>query len=246
MSGLISSALCLGGSILTIGLLSLAGWSFDNSKTCGQNQPKMNSGSGSTMLDTATPTAKENSPLFGGHFNENAIATISSNFDSISAKYRNKISGVIMFKELKMSSAPGQNSVLVSGKISGLNPNQAHAMHVHESGDLSHGCHGVGHHFNPTQKEHGARVRLNSDGKIINNLDRHVGDLGNIKADQNGVAEFSFIDEVIGLNGSPSILNKAIVIHENTDDEGKTSGLSKIDGNSGDKIACGVILPFKK
>ena len=64
------------------------------------------------------------------------------------------------------------------------------------SGDLSNGCASAGPHFNPFDRTHGAPHDLN----------RHVGDLGNIAADAAGVASFSFEDSLISLNGPLSIV----------------------------------------
>ena len=64
------------------------------------------------------------------------------------------------------------------------------------SGDLSNGCLSAGPHFNPFERTHGAPTDLN----------RHVGDLGNIEADSSGVASFTFLDSMISLNGPLSIV----------------------------------------
>ena len=64
------------------------------------------------------------------------------------------------------------------------------------SGDLSGGCLSAGAHFNPFDRTHGAPADLN----------RHVGDLGNIQADAKGVASLSFEDRLISLNGPLSIV----------------------------------------
>lgn len=64
------------------------------------------------------------------------------------------------------------------------------------SGDLSGGCLSAGAHFNPFNKNHGA-----PDDK-----ERHVGDLGNIKSDTNGVAKFTLEDSLVSLNGPLSVV----------------------------------------
>ena len=64
------------------------------------------------------------------------------------------------------------------------------------SGDLSNGCASAGPHFNPFEMTHGAPTDVN----------RHVGDLGNIETDSKGVATFSFEDSLISLNGPLSIV----------------------------------------
>lgn len=71
---------------------------------------------------------------------------------------------------------------------------------------------------------------------------RHVGDLGNIRANDNGYAETKFSDQVITLAGMRSILGRAVVIHSGSDDLGRTNHPdSKKTGNAGDRAGCGVI-----
>ena len=52
---------------------------------------------------------------------------------------------------------------------------------------------------------------------------RHVGDLGNIIADTNGVATLDMVDSVISLNGINNIIGRGVVIHAGEDDMGKVS-----------------------
>jgi superoxide dismutase, Cu-Zn family len=70
------------------------------------------------------------------------------------------------------------------------------------SGDLSGGCASAGPHFNPFNKNHGAREAN----------ERHVGDLGNILSDGKGVARFEFTDSLIDLNGPLSIVGRVLFI----------------------------------
>lgn len=67
---------------------------------------------------------------------------------------------------------------------------------VSASGDLSGGCLSAGGHFNPFNKNHGSPV----------DVERHVGDLGNIETDSLGNARFTFEDRLISLNGELSIV----------------------------------------
>lgn len=71
---------------------------------------------------------------------------------------------------------------------------------------------------------------------------RHVGDLGNIVANAEGIAETKVSDTVITLHGARSILGRAVVVHTGEDDLGRgTSPDSKKTGNAGGRTACGVI-----
>jgi Cu-Zn family superoxide dismutase len=117
----------------------------------------------------------------------------------------------------------------VTGKVQGLTPGK-HGFHVHALGDTTNGCLSTGPHFNPNNKEHGA-----PEDTI-----RHAGDLGNITAGEDGVAEVSLKDLQIPLTGVNSIIGRAVVVHADPDDLGKGGHeLSKSTGNAGGRLACG-------
>ena len=63
-----------------------------------------------------------------------------------------------------------------------------------------------------------------------------MGDLGNLKSDENGVAKYKRLDKVIQIHGEHSILSRGITIHAGTDDL-KTQPT----GGAGARIAVGVI-----
>ena len=81
------------------------------------------------------------------------------------------------------------------------------------------------------QKSHGA-----PEGEI-----RHVGDLGNIQSDADGVAKIDMTDPMVKLCGEHSVIGRAVVIHELRDDLGKGGGDSNKTGNAGGRAGCGVI-----
>lgn len=124
------------------------------------------------------------------------------------------------------------SKVKISVDISGLKPNRKHGFHVHEAGDLTDGCTSACAHFNPFGTAHGG-----PDSKI-----RHVGDLGNILADKNGKAKYSFYDSMIKLRGKCNIIGRAIVVHADTDDLGLGGNAESLKtGNAGKRIGCAVI-----
>ncbi|KAJ1927159.1 Superoxide dismutase [Cu-Zn] [Tieghemiomyces parasiticus] len=136
------------------------------------------------------------------------------------------VNGTVTFTQ-SSSSGP----VSVTGELKGLAPGK-HGFHVHQFGDNTNGCVSAGPHFNPEAKTHGA-----PDAAV-----RHVGDLGNVQADSNGVAKIDIKDSVIQLSGAHSILGRTIIVHADEDDLGLGGHkLSAATGNAGDRLACGVI-----
>ncbi|CAI7790801.1 unnamed protein product [Closterium sp. NIES-54] len=135
------------------------------------------------------------------------------------------VNGTVTFEQLE------SGSTVVNGKITGLKPG-LHGFHVHALGDTTNGCMSTGPHFNPANKTHGAPE----------DEERHAGDLGNVVADEAGVAEFTITDSQIPLSGPNSIIGRAVVVHADIDDLGKGGHeLSKTTGNAGGRLACGVI-----
>ena len=55
---------------------------------------------------------------------------------------------------------------------------------------------------------------------------RHVGDLGNIEAGPDGVANIDITDTHISLNGLNSVIGRGLVLHEGEDDLGKVRTLA--------------------
>jgi len=127
------------------------------------------------------------------------------------------VRGVVRFTEVE------QNCV-VDGTIDGLLPG-CHGIHIYSSGDLSQGCNSIGDHYNPLNSSHGS-----PDDDIDK---RHLGDLGNIKADSNGRAVFRIIDRHIKL---PDIIGRSLGVTAQADDLGRgTHQNSTKDGNSGER-----------
>ncbi|GFY01475.1 superoxide dismutase [Trichonephila clavipes] len=127
--------------------------------------------------------------------------------------------------------ALGRSPVTITGQISGLGSG-LHGFHVHQYGDLSQGCASAGGHFNPFGKNHGAP----------SDEERHMGDLGNIEAGQNGVANINIVDHQLRLCGPLSIVGRAIVIHANQDDLGRGGNEESLrTGNAGARVGCCVI-----
>ena len=119
----------------------------------------------------------------------------------------------------------------ITGDFKGLKPG-LHGFHIHQFGDLTKGCTTAGPHYNPFKKTHGG-----PDMEI-----RHVGDLGNVEAAEDGTAKYFREDSLVTLFGTYSVLGRSCVLHTNVDDLGEGGHeLSKTTGNAGGRIACGVI-----
>jgi Cu-Zn family superoxide dismutase len=110
-------------------------------------------------------------------------------------------------------------------------PPGEHAVHVHEipKCDLPDFA-SAGPHFNPDHKKHGLQ---NPDGP-------HAGDMNNFFASAGGLAKTTVTASHVALGIDPhSVFNNggtALVVHARADDM-----KSDPSGNSGDRIACGVI-----
>ena len=139
-----------------------------------------------------------------------------------------KIKGIVDFRE-----DLSDNTVVIDIHIEGLKKNGMHGFHVHEYGDMSDDCESMCAHFNPFGKHHGCPGAK----------ERHVGDLGNLVSNENGIAHYQRIDNVIKLRGTKAnIIGRGLIIHADEDDCGLgNTSLSLTTGNSGKRIACAVI-----
>jgi superoxide dismutase, Cu-Zn family len=120
--------------------------------------------------------------------------------------------------------------VRFTGRLHDL-PAGQHGVHIHEMGKCDPpDFQSAGGHFNPTARQHG---KNNPQGQ-------HAGDLDNIDVDQSGFADVSFVASGVTLQPSATSLLKpggtSLVIHAHRDDL-----QTDPSGNSGDRIACGVI-----
>ena len=107
------------------------------------------------------------------------------------------------------------------------------AVHIHEVGRCEPpSFESAGGHFNPTKAEHGTS----------NPRGPHAGDLPDliVGPDGKGHLEFSIKRVTLDRKAAGSLLDadgSAIVVHERADDK-----RTDPDGNSGARLACGVIV----
>ncbi|XP_053575951.1 copper chaperone for superoxide dismutase isoform X2 [Bombina bombina] len=132
------------------------------------------------------------------------------------------VQGVVRFLQAN------EKKCIIDGTLDGLSPG-LHGIHVHDFGDISDGCASCGKHYNPDGNSHGGP----------RDSDRHVGDLGNILANSEGRASFRMEDERLKVW---DIIGRSVVVDEGEDDLGRgLHPLSKVTGNSGNRLACGII-----
>ena len=126
----------------------------------------------------------------------------------------------------------GRDAVVsVDGTVSSLTPG-SHGIHFHAVGLCEGGTafSTAGAHYNPLNREHG----------LARPGGPHAGDAPNITAGPDGRATFSFTTDRVTLTpGATSLFDSdgsALVVHAAPDDQ-----LSQPSGNSGGRVACGVV-----
>jgi Cu-Zn family superoxide dismutase len=120
-----------------------------------------------------------------------------------------------------------EGKVKINAEVEGLKPNQKHAIHIHEFGDISsEDGMATGGHYNPEGHDH----------SLPDKAERHAGDLGNLQADAQGKAVLELTVDNITVTGRRNpVLGRAIIVHEKEDDGGQPTG------NAGARIAQGII-----
>jgi Cu-Zn family superoxide dismutase len=133
----------------------------------------------------------------------------------------NNVAGTVVFVQ-------EGRKVFVIADVTGLKPGP-HGFHVHEKGDCSApDFASAGGHFNPNSQPHGDPTA----GA------HHVGDMPMLVADASGraTARAELRSMSIGGGGASDIVGRSVVVHADADDYA-----SQPAGNSGARVACGVI-----
>ncbi|MBI3770036.1 MAG: superoxide dismutase family protein [Deltaproteobacteria bacterium] len=145
--------------------------------------------------------------------NEVAVATLQP-------KSGAQVTGTVTFTQKG-------DRVEVVANVKNLTPGK-HGIHVHEKGDCSASdASSAGGHFAPGGGQHAGPT----DPK------RHAGDLGNLEAGADGSATLTTTTDMLHVgSGDHDVIGRAIIIHGDPDDLA-----TQPSGNSGGRIACGVI-----
>ena len=99
-----------------------------------------------------------------------------------------------------------------------------HGFHIHEFGDLrAEDGTSAGGHYNPCGTPHAGPDQEK----------RHVGDLGNVEADENGIAA---VKKTIRGASLHFLFGRSLVVHAGADDLH-----SQPSGNAGPRVALGVV-----
>jgi Cu-Zn family superoxide dismutase len=121
------------------------------------------------------------------------------------------------------------NGVLIRLRLTNAQSG-VHAIHIHATGKCdAPSFESAGPHFDPNKAPSG----------FIDAKGPHAGDLPNLHIPQNGTLEIEVLADAASLSGANGVLDAdgaALVLHADADDY-KTDPA----GNSGERIACGVI-----
>ncbi len=127
-----------------------------------------------------------------------------------------EVSGTVYFEKV-------EEGVQVTAQVTGLT-GEKHGFHIHQYGDCTaDDGSATGGHFNPDGMEHAAP----------HILDRHMGAMGNLEVNEEGIGIRDYVDKVIVLE---KIVGRGVVVHAGEDDL-----VSQPSGDSGPRIGCGVI-----
>ena len=125
----------------------------------------------------------------------------SEAFVSLQAVGDSQVSGQVRFSAQK-------EGLRIYGYIEGLTPG-SHGLHIHEKGEC--------------QVTEGAQATSPKGAET-----GHIADLGNINADEDGIAEFHFENDNISLEGPKSVVGKTLILFEG-------------ESTTGERVACGAI-----
>lgn len=179
--------------------------------------------------DAPPPTSTESVPAPAGDSPAVATATEPASAAGSSATGETTAHAVVQLSPTRGNTANGGLKISAAGMVQGLKPDSEFGFHFHEKGDCSApDATSAGEHFNPSGQQHGNPQRQ----------PHHAGDMLNVKSDAQGVAEVSVDNPDVSLHTGQTndVVDKALLLHAKPDDY-----QTQPAGNSGDRIACGVV-----
>jgi superoxide dismutase, Cu-Zn family len=158
------------------------------------------------------------------------VATLQPREVPVAVQLRNAEGTPVGLALLTADPAGGTN---IAVQARGLTPGE-HGIHIHEIGQCDPpDFESAGNHFNPFRVQHGLE---NPDGP-------HSGDMPDLPVSRNGtvVNYQATISATLDSGKETSLLGSngsALVVHAGEDDQ-----MTDPAGNSGSRVACGVIAP---
>jgi len=152
----------------------------------------------------------------GTAFAEKGVAVINGTSEGSS------IYGKVVFEDTP-------EGLKIAAKVNGVSTGR-HGFHIHQFGACGDMGKAAGDHYNPKGVGHGLLVRDGFEHA-------HAGDLGNIRAGEDGVGKLKTFIPGLTLSGGPhSVAGRSVILHERKDDFGQPAG------NAGARVGCGRIV----
>jgi superoxide dismutase, Cu-Zn family len=193
----------------------------------GENPPSdasTDAGKGSVdaAVDSSIDAAKPDAA------SSDASAAVSGATATLASKSSSNVTGTATFTKVN-------GVVTLTLSISGATPGK-HGTHIHVNGNCEPvDASGAGGHWNPDMRNHGS-------GAPDASASSHLGDLGNITiaGDGKGTLTVAKPEWTLGGGATTDVVGHAVVFHANQDDLITNMGDAG-PGNSGGRLACGVI-----
>lgn len=162
------------------------------------------------------PRSQSEGLAASGHIQEKSGAAVRGNL-------RGQAKGEVIFTK-----APDGKGVKMIVNAKGLKDKGFHAVHIHQMPVCEGDFKTAGGHFNPEHNQHGHPEERS----------QHVGDLGNFKADKNGVIveEKLFTHLSLDPNDERYVGDRSLVIHAKADDYS-----TQPTGGAGSRLGCAVL-----